>query len=1042
MAEKISIGIGLEGGDDVRKSLEEIVGGVDDLKKSADELGKIDATVKVNAEGADEAKDSIDGIKGAAEELGQTDAKVEVKAEGADETKTSIDEVKAAAEELGHVDATVKVGVEGADEAKASLDGVAGSAGEAKGLLDPLSQTATVVGTAFDGLSLVMARTETATDAIGSAFTKLGAKMTRSLGPLGVFARALGPIGIAAGVVAGALIKFGDSTADALNKLTASSAKLDLTAQNFDRLQKALAQTGISQDAILPGLQQLKETLSQGFFSTDVITGLQNFIAQLERMPDSAERTNLAMKTLGDALGAQVIAGLQTGTISAQNFAAALGAVTPATQQQIVEAAKYQQALNQLSAAWTEFKSVITPITTPVLEFLTRELKILRLEIGYLIAQWNLLVAAIRVLDASSLESQKAAAQQVVTAYKELTKAGEELRQGTQQTGQAAAQAAQQFQLVRNPFTGMPEAIGATNQALQQTGQAAAQAGQQGAQAGQQASQGFMVWDEKLGAITQKQAEVGQSAAQAGQQASQGFMVWDEKLGAITQKQAEVGQSAAQAGQQATSVWESISNVVLQATGKVDEYGAALGRITWDAISSNGVAAWNAVTGAIQGAYDWLVKYIDKALQLVGLKPSAPATGGGAGMARGGLLGGRGTGTSDSNLAWLSRGEYIMPARVVAQPGVASFLEALRRSGRIPGYAAGGSVGGAGSSPLAGAFIRAFDAMDAANKSNLTTMYNLSQSILAAGTAMDQSLLGIQNGMRNAIKSLEDLLRAPAKAGGGLLGGRGTGTSDSNLAWLSRGEYVMPASAVRRPGVLAFLEALRRSGRIPGFQEGGLSSGPNFPQGGWPFSGWGDGIKQMVALGKANNSAIRAVDQKVSKGNADCAQHSKEIEDSINIFWDALLKSSQGKGTGVSSGRNFPQSGWPFAAGGLMGGRGTGTSDSNLAWLSRGEHIMPARAVRQPGVLAFLEALRRSGGNLSRVLDGMGRFALGGMVPRAIPAFATGGLAGGMSNVTIQFPGLPDITGLRASSGAVDELRKAAALAQVRSGGRKPSRYS
>ena len=129
-----------------------------------------------------------------------------------------------------------------------------------------------------------------------------------------------------------------------------------------------------------------------------------------------------------------------------------------------------------------------------------------------------------------------------------------------------------------------------------------------------------------------------------------------------------------------------------------------------------------------------------------------------------------------------------------------------------------------------------------------------------------------------------------------------------------------------------------------------------------------------------------------------------------------------------------------MAEGGLLGGRGTGTSDSNLAWVSRGEYITPARAVAQPGVLGFLEALRRSGGNLSRVLDGMGRFALGGMVPR-MPAFATGGLAGG-SNVTIQFPGLPAIGGLRASSDVVDQLHRAAALAQVRSGGRKPSRYS
>jgi hypothetical protein len=129
------------------------------------------------------------------------------------------------------------------------------------------------------------------------------------------------------------------------------------------------------------------------------------------------------------------------------------------------------------------------------------------------------------------------------------------------------------------------------------------------------------------------------------------------------------------------------------------------------------------------------------------------------------------------------------------------------------------------------------------------------------------------------------------------------------------------------------------------------------------------------------------------------------------------------------------------AGGGLLGGRGTGTSDSNLAWVSRGEHIMPARAVAQPGVLAFLEALRRSGGNLRGILDGMGRFALGGL---AAPTLSLPALAGGgaMNHVTIQFPGVPEITGLRASSAVVDELRKAAAMAQVRSGGRKPSRYS
>jgi hypothetical protein len=155
--------------------------------------------------------------------------------------------------------------------------------------------------------------------------------------------------------------------------------------------------------------------------------------------------------------------------------------------------------------------------------------------------------------------------------------------------------------------------------------------------------------------------------------------------------------------------------------------------------------------------------------------------------------------------------------------------------------------------------------------------------------------------------------------------------------------------------------------------------------------------------------------------------------------WNAML-AKLGFGGGAAA-APATGGGSGLAGGGLLGGRGTGTSDSNLAWVSRGEYITPARAVAQPGVLAFLEALRHSGGNLRDILDGMRGFALGGLVAPtlSIPAFAGGGT---MNNVTINFPGLPEITGLRASSAVVDELRKAAAMAQVRSGGRKPSRYS
>jgi len=52
-----------------------------------------------------------------------------------------------------------------------------------------------------------------------------------------------------------------------------------------------------------------------------------------------------------------------------------------------------------------------------------------------------------------------------------------------------------------------------------------------------------------------------------------------------------------------------------------------------------------------------------------------------------------------------------------------------------------------------------------------------------------------------------DFPTIPKLATGGYVGGVGTGTSDSNMAWLSRGEYVVKADTVRRYGV-EFMDAL------------------------------------------------------------------------------------------------------------------------------------------------------------------------------------------------------------------------------------------
>lgn len=103
------------------------------------------------------------------------------------------------------------------------------------------------------------------------------------------------------------------------------------------------------------------------------------------------------------------------------------------------------------------------------------------------------------------------------------------------------------------------------------------------------------------------------------------------------------------------------------------------------------------------------------------------------------------------------------------------------------------------------------------------------QALLDANPLTQAVLVGGASGLDNL----------PAKAAGGLLRGPGTGTSDSILARVSNGEYIVRAAAVRKLG-LANLNAINQgripalraaamrvmeSRRLPRFADGGLISG-------------------------------------------------------------------------------------------------------------------------------------------------------------------------------------------------------------------------
>jgi hypothetical protein len=84
----------------------------------------------------------------------------------------------------------------------------------------------------------------------------------------------------------------------------------------------------------------------------------------------------------------------------------------------------------------------------------------------------------------------------------------------------------------------------------------------------------------------------------------------------------------------------------------------------------------------------------------------------------------------------------------------------------------------------------------------------------------DRVRSAFSRGRETANQGIEEEARRRGYAGGGYVSGPGTGTSDSILARLSNGEFVIRAEAVRRYGV-AFLAALNAM-RLPAFAVGGM----------------------------------------------------------------------------------------------------------------------------------------------------------------------------------------------------------------------------
>jgi len=270
----------------------------------------------------------------------------------------------------------------------------------------------------------------------------------------------------------------------------------------------------------------------------------------------------------------------------------------------------------------------------------------------------------------------------------------------------------------------------------------------------------------------------------------------------------------------------SVDIITGDLSGAVRDFGTLFSDV-WTAVTGLVTGFGAAVRGAI-GLVGDLITWVGNLASKIASLPSslfsgtgtaAPAVPG-AVYAAGGMVRGAGTGTSDSILARLSAGEFVIRAAAVRKWG-AGFFAALNGT---RGYAAGGLVPGfAGGGPIVKSlsdvsFLTAD--IQRVSENFPDVFWDLANELTQFVTGFVSQIASAAQEANGIVNQAINQLEKTGLARGGLIRGAGTGTSDSILARLSNGEFVMRAGAVQHWGA-GLLSAMNMAG-LPRFAAGGL----------------------------------------------------------------------------------------------------------------------------------------------------------------------------------------------------------------------------
>ncbi|SIL71790.1 NlpC/P60 family protein [Mycobacteroides abscessus subsp. abscessus] len=174
-------------------------------------------------------------------------------------------------------------------------------------------------------------------------------------------------------------------------------------------------------------------------------------------------------------------------------------------------------------------------------------------------------------------------------------------------------------------------------------------------------------------------------------------------------------------------------------------------------------------------------------------------------------------------------------------------------------------------------------------------------------------------------------------ASGGLLAGAGTGTSDSMLARVSNGEYIVKAKSVSKYGT-GLMHAINE-GRLPGFDEGGPILIPGFtapaPQTQQPMPDPA-GAQAQQAQQSSQAQAQSQTDSQIAAQSSGTTPQTDTAMKSVGDAMSGIGSALQGSGGGAAPGADAPEGATPEQDPRSILGAAPTNQDHNAPWLSKG----------------------------------------------------------------------------------------------------------